>query len=122
MSYFAQVKNGIVQEVISANQAFIDTLPDASDWIQTSYNTRGGIHYAPNSWTPDGGIALRANYAGIGYIYDSINDVFYASAPFPSWVISAPTWIWQPPIPYPMDGNQYFWDEDLKQWVLAPNQ
>jgi len=118
MSLFAEVKNGIVQQVIVADQEFIDSLSNPEEWIQTSYNTRGGIHYAPNSNTPDGGVALRANYAGIGYTYDVINDVFYAPQPYPSWIISSPTWLWEAPVPYPDDGKKYEWDENTISWVL----
>jgi hypothetical protein len=96
MSHFAQVENGIVTQVIIAEQDFIDTI--TGTWVQTSYNTRGGIHYAPDSDTPDGEVALRANYAGIGYTYDATNDVFYAPQPDPTWTISAPDWIWKPPV------------------------
>ena len=77
MSHFAQVENGIVTQVIVAEQDFIDTGLVGTGWIKTSYNTRGGIHYNPVTNEPDGDIALRANYAGVGYTYDSINDVFY---------------------------------------------
>ena len=94
MSHFAQVENGIVTQVIIAEQDFIDTI--SGTWVQTSYKTRGGIHYAPDSDTPDGEVALRANYAGIGYTYDATNDVFYAPQPDPTWTISAPDWIWKP--------------------------
>ena len=83
---------------------------------QTSYNTRGGVHYGQDG-QPDGGVALRANYAGIGYTYDSINDVFYAPQPYPSWTISAPAWIWQAPTPMPNDGNVYVWDESTLSWI-----
>lgn len=122
MSLFAEVKNGIVQQVIVADQEFIDSLSNPEEWIQTSYNTRGGIHYAPNSNTPDGGVALRANYAGIGYTYDVINDVFYAPQPYPSWIISSPTWLWEAPVPYPDDGKKYEWDETIQNWVLFNNE
>ena len=116
MSHFAKIENGLVTQVIVAEQDFIDSLE--GQWIQTSYNTRGGIHYAPNSWTPDNGVALRGNYAGIGYIYDVANDVFYEPAPYPSWTISAPTWIWQPPTPIPQDNNEYKWNESTLTWDL----
>jgi hypothetical protein len=122
MSLFAEVKNGIVQQVIVADQEFIDSLSNPEEWIQTSYNTRGGVHYAPNSNIPDGGVALRANYAGIGYTYDAVNNIFYAPQPYPSWIISAPTWLWEPPISYPTDGNKYYWDETIQNWVLFNNE
>ena len=117
MSYFAKVENGLVTDVIAIDQTELDSglWGDPSLWIQTSYNTKGGIHYGPDG-KPDGGIALRANYAGNGYTYDVVNDVFYMPQPYPSWTISAPTWLWQPPIPYPTDGGNYTWDEATLSW------
>ena len=122
MSYYAKVVNGTVTNVIAADADFFKTFVDSSpgSWIQTSYNTRGGVHYAPNSNTPDGGIALRGNYAGIGYTYDSVNDVFYPPQPYLSWTISAPNWTWTPPTPYPSDGKLYTWDETTKTWIEVP--
>ena len=82
--HFAEIdKNNIVKRVIVAEQDFIDSgaVGDSANWIQTSYNTRGGIHYTPDSDEPDGGIALRKNFAGIGYIYDSDKDAFYQPQP-----------------------------------------
>jgi len=126
MPYFAQVPTitdgkGLVTDVISADQIFINSgsAGDPFTWIQTSYNTRGGVHYGPDG-QPDGGVALRANYAGIGSTYDSVNDVFYGPQPFPSWLISAPTWLWEAPVPYPDDGKMYYWDEATLSWVLVP--
>lgn len=129
MSYFAKVSTftdgkGVVENVINADQAFIDSgyAGNPIDWWQTSYNTRGGVHYGQDG-QPDGGVALRANYASINYILDmnvienGIMGVFYAPQPYPSWTISAPTWIWQPPVPYPKNGGQYVWDEATQSWV-----
>ena len=120
MSNYAKVLNSKVLEVIVADASFFDTFVDTSPgtWIQTSYNTRGGVHYGADG-QPDGGVALRANYAGIGYTYDQANDVFYAPQPYPSWTISAPTWLWQPPVPYPSTGGPYTWDEATLSWVLV---
>jgi hypothetical protein len=109
MAHFAKVENGIVTQVIVAEQDFIDSGEVGTGWIQTSYNTHGGQH-------PEGR-PLRGNYAGIGFIYDSVNDVFYAPQPYPSWTISAPTWIWQAPVPYPVDENVYEWNEETQSWV-----
>jgi hypothetical protein len=128
MSNFAYVPTiesgkGIVDNVIVIDQEVLNTgaFGDPFAYVQTSYNTRGGVYYLPNSNTPspDQSKALRANYAGIGYTYDAINDVFYAPQPYPSWVISAPTWIWQAPVPYPNDGNVYTWDESTQTWVQS---
>ena len=118
MAHFAKVCDGKVVQVIVAEPEFFDTFVDSSpgEWIQTSYNTRGGVHYGQDG-NPDGGVALRGNYAGIGYVYDRTNDVFYPQSPFPSWTLDNTTWTWQPPVPYPNDGKFYKWDEETKNWV-----
>jgi hypothetical protein len=118
MAHFAKVLDGIVQQVIVAEPEFFNTFIDFSPgtWIQTSYNTRGNVHYGQDG-QPDGGVALRANYAGVGYNYDFENDVFYAPQPFSSWTISAPDWIWKAPVPMPQDGKMYRWDEATLNWV-----
>jgi hypothetical protein len=117
MSHFAQVKNNIVEQVIVAEQDVIDTFSDSSDWIQTSYNTRAGVHYAPNTYplSADGGIALNYNYAGIGYNWDGTG--FYEPQPFPSWTLDKTTYIWQAPTPKPSDDKIYNWDEETQIWV-----
>ena len=121
MAHFAKVENGIVTQVIVAEQDVIDSglFGSPSSWVQTSYNTRGGVHYGQDN-QPDGGVALRANYAGIGHTYDAQNDVFYAPQPYPSWTISAPTWIWQAPTAYPTDGKLYSWNEPTTSWIENP--
>ena len=112
MGHFAKVVDGKVTQVIVAEPDFFDTFVDSSagTWLQTSYNTHGGKH-------TNGGIALRGNYAGIGYTYDATNDVFYAPQPFASWTISAPAWTWEAPTPMPTDGKFYKWDEPTLSWV-----
>ena len=134
MTYFAkcvQTANSsamLVSEVISADQAFVNTQPGF--WVQTSYNTYGNVHYAPSPPaapnTPDGGTPLRANYAGIGYTYDSsvvidgVVGVFYAPQPYPSWVMNESTWLWEaptPPGPMPTTGGPWVWDEATLSWV-----
>ena len=121
MGHYAKVLNGIVQQVIVAEPDFFDIFVDSSpgEWIQTSYNTRGNIHYAPNSNEPDDQPPLRGNYAGIGYTYDRINDVFYPPQPYNSWTISNETWLWEPPVAYPNDNNLYTWDEATSSWKLV---
>jgi hypothetical protein len=120
VSHFAKVCDGKVTQVIVAEPDFFNTFVDSSPgaWIQTSYNTRGGVHYGPDG-QPDGGIALRGNYAGIGYIYDAQNDVFYAPQPFASWTLSQTTWLWEPPVAYPDDDQRYVWDEATIGWKLV---
>jgi len=110
MSHFARVTaQGIVEQVIVAEQDFIDTLPDRTSWVQTSYNTRGGQH-------PEGR-PLRKNYAGIGYSYDSVRDAFIPPKPYASWVLNENTCLWDAPTPCPTDGKIYNWDENTQQWV-----
>ena len=86
----------------------MDTTP--GEWIQTSYNTKGGVHLL-------GGTPLRKNYAGIGYTYDRQKDAFIPPKPFNSWVLNEETCLWEAPTPYPIDANSYEWDETTTSWV-----
>jgi hypothetical protein len=108
MSHFAQVIDGVVQQVIVAEQDFINTLENPSQWIQTSYNTRGGNH--PENRP------LRKNYASVGYTYDSQRDAFIPPQPFPSWTMSEETCLWNSPTPRPNDDKIYTWDETTTSW------
>jgi hypothetical protein len=111
MSHFARVNAyGIVDQVIVAEQDFIDTLPDAGSWVQTSYNTHGGQHLL-------GGTPLRKNYAGIGFKYDVQLDAFIPPKPFNSWALNENTCLWDAPTPMPADGKGYRWDEETTSWV-----
>ena len=129
MSYFAKVPTitdgkGIVDDVIDADQSFIDSgeAGDPTLWWQTSYNTYGNVHYGPDG-QPDGGVALRANYAGVGYTLDTTvvqNDVigvFYAPSPYPSWVLNTQTYLWEAPVAMPNDGQTYYWNEKTQSWI-----
>ena len=121
MAHFAEVdENNIVTRVIVAEQDFINSgaVGDSSNWIQTSYNTKGGVHYTPNSNEPDGGIALRKNYAGVGFTYDSDRDAFYSEQLYPSWTLNEDTCLWESPIPYPDDDETYNWNEEEQSWEL----
>ena len=120
MSHFAKVENGTVTQVIVAEQDVIDTGMFGTGWIQTSYNTRGGIHYGLDG-EPDGGEALRKNYAGVGYTYDSERDAFIPPQPYASWVLDEATCLWVAPVAMPMDDKQYNWDEENKSWVEFQN-
>jgi len=108
MAHWAKIENGIVTNVIVAEEDFIQTIE--GEWKQTSYNTKGGVHLL-------GGTPLRKNYAGIGWVYDKVRDAFYEPQPFPSWIFNEETCIWNPPIPYPNDGD-YYWDEEILNWRL----
>jgi hypothetical protein len=109
MTYFAKVPflingKGLVDDVIRADQAFIDSglVGDPALWFETSYNTRGNVYYIPNTNTPDPdqSKAFRANYAGIGYTFDTtvtqngVVGVYYAPSPGPLYVLDEQTWLW----------------------------
>jgi hypothetical protein len=113
MSHFAKVLNGIVVNVIVADPEFFDSFVDTSpgQWIQTSYNTRGGEHTL-------GGTPLRKNYAGIGYTYDQQRDAFIPPKLFDSWILNEQTCLYEPPIPMPTDGFEYVWNEQTQSWDL----
>jgi hypothetical protein len=126
MAHFAKVLNGVVTQVIVAEPEFFETFVDTSPgtWLQTSYNTRGGVYYIPNTSTPseDQSKALRKNYAGVGYTYDSEKDAFIPPKQFDSWVLNENTCLWQAPVLYPDDGKFYKWDEATTNWVEVPVQ
>jgi len=121
MSHFAQIDgNNIVTRVLVIEQDMINTglWGDPKTWIQTSYNTRGNVHYGADN-LPDGGTPMRKNFAGVGSIYDPTADAFYSPQPFPSWTLNSDTYIWEAPVPYPIstDGTLYTWDEATTNWV-----
>ena len=111
MSHFAKVRNNIVEEVIVAEQDFIDSLPEEPGvrWIQTSYNTRGGEHCL-------GGTPLRKNFASSGFTYSDIRDAFIPPRPFDAWILNETTCLWEPPFLPPQDGKLYMWDGTTNQW------
>jgi hypothetical protein len=114
MAHFAKVNNGIVEQVIVAEPEFFQTFVDSSpgEWIQTSYNTRGGQH-------PEGR-PLRKNYAGIGFTYDRTRDAFVPPKPYASWTLNENTCLWDAPVAYPTDGKIYQWDEATINWIEIP--
>ena len=121
MSHFAKVVDGKVVNVIVAEIDFFKTFVDSSpgNWIQTSYNTRGGVHYKPDSNEPseDQSKALRKNFAGIGYLYDNDLDAFIPPKIYDSWVLNEETCNWEAPTPRPTDGKRYRWDESSLSWI-----
>lgn len=128
MGHYAKVLDETVVNVMVAEEDFFATFVDASagDWIKCSYNTRGGVHYEPNSNTPssDQTKALRKNFAGVGWKYDGVG--FYEPQPYPSWTLNSGTYLWEPPIPIPTVEDQvFYWDESAYQadnstgWVVS---
>lgn len=114
MSHFAEIKDGIVQQVIVADQDFIDSGAVSGTWVQTSYNTYAGQH-------PEGR-PLRKNYAGIGFAYDAVRDAFIPPQPFSSWILDESTCQWQPPTPMPVNDNVYIWSEEEKNWIVVSRE
>jgi hypothetical protein len=115
MAHFAKVENGIVTQVIVIDQETLNTghWGDPSLWIQTSYNTAGGVH-------SQGGTPLRKNYAGIGYTYDSGRDAFIPPKQYASWVLNETTCQWNAPVAMPTDDKMYVWRESDTSWVEMP--
>jgi hypothetical protein len=132
MAQFAEINDqNIVQRVLVIDQAEIDTgnWGDPASWIQTSYNTRGGIYYTPNSDPyvpdPDQSKAFRKNFAGIGYMYlanGPEGEGFVPPSPYPSWVMNSFSYTWEAPVPMPVPNNPpfYQWDEATLSWVEVP--
>ena len=114
MSHFAKVNNGVVENVLVAETDFFDSFVDDSpgEWIQTSYNTWGGVHKL-------GGTPFRKNYAIIGGTYDVTKDAFIPPNDYPSWTLNEDTCRWDPPVTRPVDngvdGKWYAWDEAAYQ-------
>lgn len=117
MSHYAKVNNGIVEKVIVAEPEYFETFIDTSpgEWVQTSYNTKGGVHLL-------GGTPLRGNFAGIGYTYDKDKDAFIPPKPFASWILNEEIFQWNAPIEYPTDGKSYKWNEPTTSWIEVPAQ
>lgn len=113
MSHFAKVSDGIVVQVIVAEQDFIDTFADKDRWIQTSYNTIAGQHV-------NGGTPLRKNFAGVGFSYDAEKDAFIPPKPYDSWTLNEETCQWDSPVARPdaLETQVYRWDEEAQEWFL----
>jgi hypothetical protein len=113
MAHFAQVVDGVVAQVIVAdNKEWCETNLGGS-WVQTSYNTRHGVHTL-------GGTPLHKNYAGIGYTWDGTG--FAAPKPYNSWTLDTETYAWEAPTPMPVEEGKFFtWDESTLSWVEITN-
>ena len=116
MAHFAKLdENNIVTQVIVVhNNELIDDLGNESElkgiefcqnifggrWIQTSYNNK-----------------IRKNFASVGYRYDESLDAFIPPKPFDSWILNTSSYVWDPPLPHPNDGNLYHWDDISLNWI-----
>ena len=118
MAHFAKVENGVVTQVIVIEQDVLNLghWGDPASYVQTSYNTSGGVH-------TQGGTPLRKNFAGIGYTYDSGRDAFIPPKPFASWLLDEATCHWNAPTACPVvEGKRFIWDEPTTSWIeyVAP--
>jgi len=111
MAHYAKVEDGIVTQVIVADSQQWCQANLGGEWIQTSYNTQGGVN------SREGGQALHKNYAGIGYEWDGVG--FFAPQPYPSWTKDADTYLWNAPVAYPTDGERYSWNEEAVAWEVT---
>ena len=123
MANFAKLGKGnkvlkvepIHNDCASTEQAgidFLNGLYKTNDvWKQASYNTVGGLHLL-------GGTPFRKNYPGIGYTYDSERDAFIAAQPFSSWILNEEKCVWEAPVAYPDDGQNYNWNEINQNWDI----
>lgn len=108
MAHFAKIENGIVVQILVADQAFIDTYAAAGEkWVETEYH--------PN--TPVPGTVRRKNCALVGHVYDEARDAFYLKQPFPSWTLNEADCTWHAPIPAPTDKSAS-WNEAQQKWIL----
>ena len=123
MAHYAKVLDGIVTNVIVAEEDFFDNFIDDTpgEWIQTSYNTKGGEHKLD-------GTPLRKNFAGIGFTYDANKDAFIPPKNTNgTWILNDDTCLWERPIPKPDEDTWWAWDEDAYQednttgWVEREN-
>ena len=117
MAHYAKVNQGIVEQVIVAEPEFFETFVDTTpgQWIQTSYNTIGGVHILD-------GTPLRKNFAGVGYTYDVDRDAFIPPRQFDSWILNDDTCLWEAPVAVPTDGEPYTWNEETQSWDAVESE
>ena len=133
MAHYAQLdSDNLVVNVFVGRDDVVEGIDDWETYYapegftvkQTSYNTRGGVHYNPETGEPsdDQTKALRFNYAGIGFTYDAERDAFIPLKPFESWVLNEESCLWVAPVPMPEDGEAYTWDEESGAWIEVINE
>ena len=131
MAHYAQLdSDNVVVNVFVGRDDVVEGIDDWETYYategftvrQTSYNTYGGVHNTTDKQgnrvpSEDQTKAFRKNYAGIGYTYDEERDAFIPPKPFESWVLNEDTCLWEAPLPYPVAGGPYFWNEEVEDWV-----
>lgn len=125
MAHFAKLdkQNKVIFVTVGRDEDREEELTERTGDVykQTSYNTRGGVHYQGDG-TPsaDQSKAFRKNYAGLGYTYDALRDAFIPPKPYASWVLNETSCLWEAPVAYPTDGKRYVWDETNNKWSEVP--
>jgi hypothetical protein len=101
MAYFAKIEDGIVTNVIIADQEFIDAGYVEGTWLETTFSAVGGVVYEQpingniTELIPTDTPCVRKNYADIGYTYDAVRDAFIAPKPDGNWVLNENTCLWE---------------------------
>ena len=135
MGHYAKVINGLVVDIMVATPEFIEKKDDPwyVEWVETSYNVRGGVYYDNTTGEPHKDQSLinkdpgrkRKNFCAVGDTYDKKKDAFIPPTPFPSWILNEDTCLWEAPIPIPddaaeMNGNKrYAWNESKNEWTYT---
>ncbi len=127
MAYYAEldinnivinIRTGASENILDMEQIYLERFQNVHK--RTSYNTRAGIHYDPNTNLPsqDQSKAFRKNFAALGYFYDADKDAFIPQQPYESWILNPEKCVWEPPVPYPDDGKKtYQWKEETQTWT-----
>jgi len=127
MAHFAKLDENNLVTFVTVGRQEDDGLEEELNartgdvYRQTSYNTRGGVHYTDGEPSADQSKALRYNYAGIGFTYDENRDAFIPPQPYASWVLDEATRLWVAPIAYPAEGD-HVWDEQAGDWIEVTDE
>jgi hypothetical protein len=123
MAYFAKLNaDNLVVDVLVVSNDDINNLPFPESepigvaFLEKLFGIENGFTWKQTSYNRN----FRVNYAGIGFSYDSTNDVFISNQPFPSWVLNTTIWGWESPVPIPaeLEGQKIMWDEATLSWML----
>jgi hypothetical protein len=120
MAHYARLdENNFVLDVIvvSDTSEQIDGIESEEKGIEFCVKLTGHLKWKKTSYNR----RIRRNYAGPGYKYDEILDVFIPPKPHEAWTLDSQGY-WQPPIPRPDDGNVYAWNDETLSWdfVASP--
>ena len=115
MAHFAKLgKGNIVEQVVVVSNAIATTEQAGIDFLNDLYRDRNVV-WKQTSYNA----TIRKNFAGIGFKYDQTRDAFIAPKPYPSWILNEDTCLWEAPIAYPDDGQDYKWNETIQNWELV---